>query len=96
VFVIGAPCGTRAQSVVRMECRTRRRQPQTTGYRSAIYGSAYFNQFKDKKCFCARGYFPRGPVCSGQYSHQQWRTQGRGSNPVPLQILKKNFVTDVS
>ena len=60
-----------------MECRVKRRQSQTPGFRAPIYGSAYFNQFKDKKCFCARGYYPRGPICSGESEIRQLKRYER-------------------
>jgi len=49
------------QNVVKMECRAKTRPPLTT--KNSVGGS-YFGQFKEKKCFCARGFYPRGPICT--------------------------------
>lgn len=54
-----------AQNVIKMECRVRQRGSATSGAKAPNFGNGYFNQFKEKKCFCAKGFYPRGPICSG-------------------------------
>jgi len=49
-----------------MECRVRQKGNAPTAGKSVAYGNNYFNQFKEKKCFCAKGFYPRGPICSGK------------------------------
>ena len=45
-----------------MECRVKARTMGTVKN-----GAKYRHQFREKKCYCAKGYYPRGPICTSKF-----------------------------
>ena len=45
-----------------MECRVKAKTM------ASVKNAARFqHMFREKKCYCAKGYFPRGPICTSKW-----------------------------
>jgi len=52
-------CPRAYHGLVKMECRS-----QARTMASVKTGAKYRHLYRDKKCYCGKGYYPKGPICT--------------------------------